>query len=360
MADIFTGSVAPAVDTTQTTTTTAPSYYTNYLTDIASAGRQAVAKPADQLVAPLTAMQQQGYAAVPTAAEAYKPQLGAAEQTVGQVASGISPQNIQNFMNPYTANVVNEMERLQQQNIQRNVMPQLKAGFVGSGGLGGQRYANATGQTLADMQSNLTGQQFGALSSGYQAALKAAMDEAQLRKQAAEIQGQLAGQEQQYGLTGAGAMTKAGAEQQAYQQAILDAPLKQATNAAALMRGYTIPTSATETFHGPKAGVYSPSPLSQIAGLGSMVGASAPYIEKLVNWAGSKLPSITGGTTSAGTTYNPLDPYGTGTSETTGGITGGSTDYNIGGTDLNQIGGGVNNPYSIESTPGANDYSFIP
>lgn len=273
MANLFEGTVAPSVDTTKTTGTTAPSYYTNYLTDIAKAGQTAVGTPASQLVSPLTDLQTQGYAAVPGAATAYQPQLGAAEATAGDVAAGITPEKINQFMNPYTHNVVDEMARLQQQNIQRNVMPQLKAGFVGSGGLGGQRYANATGQTMADMQSSLTGQQYGALSSGFQNAVQNALNEGAMQNQAGQLQSQLAGQEQTLGLTGAGAMTKAGAEQQAYNQAIIDAPLKQATNAAALMRGYQIPTTATETFHGPIAGTYGLSPLSQITGLGTLIGS---------------------------------------------------------------------------------------
>ena len=38
------------------------------------------------------------------------------------------------------------------------------------------------------------------------------------------------------------------------------------------MRGYTYPTTTTETYKGP-ANVYGPSPLSQIAGLGSLLGS---------------------------------------------------------------------------------------
>jgi hypothetical protein len=292
MADIFTGTVAPSVDTTKTSTTTAPTAYTNYLSNLAQAGTSALGVPPEQLVSPLTAMQQQGYAAVPTAAESYKPQLTAAQQTAGGVAAGITPEKINQFMNPYTENVVDEMGRLQQQNIQRNVMPQLKAGFVGSGGLGSQRYANATGQTMADMQSNLTGQQYGALSSGFQNAIQNAINEGQMQTQAGQLQGQLAGKEQEYGLTGAGAMTKAGAEQQAFEQAKIDAPLKQASNAAALMRGYQVPTSVTETFRGPIAGVYGTSPLAQIAGLGTLLGSAfntpsgggTPYGQKALDY----------------------------------------------------------------------------
>ena len=273
MADIFQGSVAPDVNTTRTTGSVAPQYYTDYLSKIAQAGGTALGKPAEQMVAPLTALQQQGYGAIPGAAEAYKPGLGAAQETAATAAQGITPEAIQGFMNPYTSNVVDEMARWQQKNVQRNLMPTLKAGFVGTGGLGGQRYANALGQTTADLQSNLTGQQFGALSQGYKDALQAAYNQASLQNQVAQTQGTLAGQEQTLGLTGAGAMTKGGAEQQAYQQSLIDAPLKTAANTAALMKGYTVPTTTTETFKGPIAGVYGASPLSQLTGLGALVGS---------------------------------------------------------------------------------------
>jgi len=273
MADMFQGVAAPDVNTTKTTGTVAPQYYTDYLTDIASAGKTAMGRAPNEMVAPLTNLQNQGYAAVPGAATSYQPGLASAEQTAGMAAQGMSPEAIQSFMNPYTHNVVDEMGRLQQQNVQRNLMPQLKAGFVGTGGLGGQRYANALGQTTADLQSTLTGQQYGALSSGYKDAMTNAYNQANLQNQVAQTQGNLAGQEQNLGLTGAGALTKAGAEQQAYNQSIIDAPLKTAANSAALMKGYTIPTTSTETYKGPMAGAYGSSPLSQMVGLGSLIGS---------------------------------------------------------------------------------------
>jgi hypothetical protein len=63
--------------------------------------------------------------------------------------------------------------------------------------------------------------------------------------------------------------------------------LKQATNAAALMRGYQIPTSATETFHGPIAGTYGLSPLSQVTGLGALIGSG---MSGTTNAAGATTP----------------------------------------------------------------------
>ena len=123
------------------------------------------------------------------------------------------------------------------------------------------------------MQRNLMGQQYGALSSGYNTALKAAMDELNLQNQAAQTQAKLAEMEQSLGLTGAGAMTKAGAEKQAYEQSKLDFPMKTATDAAALMRGFQVPTTQTEKFVGPKAGMYQNSPLMNIMGVLGTLGA---------------------------------------------------------------------------------------
>lgn len=306
MADIFQGSALPDVKTTTATATQAPDYFTNYLSGIAGAGATALAKPADQLVAPLTELQQQGYAAVPAAATAYKPGLSAAEQTAATAAQGATPQAVQQFMNPYTSGVVDEMARLQQQNLQRNLLPSLKAGFVGTGALGSQRYAGALGQSLADMQANLTGQQTSALQKGYADAVSQAIQNAQVQNQGAQTQGTLAGQEQALGLTGAGALTKAGAEQQAQQQAIINAPLTQATNVSNLLKGYQVPSSTTQTYTGPLPGAYANSPLSQIAGLGTLLGSAFnqtvdakgnvvnnPFGTQFVNWIKGVLPSGT-------------------------------------------------------------------
>ena len=279
------GAPLPDIKTTETKTDTAPSYYTDHLAGLAAAGQTAMGKSPTQSVAGYDPMQNTGYGMLPGAATSYQPQLDAAQATAAQAAQGITPERIQALMNPYTSNVVDEMGRLSQENVQRNLLPTMKAGFVGTGGLGGQRYANALGQSMSDIQAGLTGQQYGALSKGYSDALKGALDEAQLQNLAAGTQGKLAQQELEMGLTGAGALTKAGAERQAYQQSLLDQPLKTATSAAGLMRGYTVPGSQTSTFTGPKAGAYQTSGLQDILGTMSAVGSVA---------GGTGLKTITG------------------------------------------------------------------
>jgi hypothetical protein len=284
---LTTGSPLPDVTQTTTATTEAPGYFTNYLSGLAQSGQSAMYQPGTfdptkgtgtlktgtDLVAGYDPMQTSGYGQFESAASAYKPGLETAKTNLGYGAD-ISEGDITKFMNPYTQNVTDEMARLSQQNLQRNLLPTMKAGFVGSGALGSQRYANALGQSMADVQSNLTGQQYGALSAGYKQALDAAMQEAGLQQKAAGMGAEMAGQEQTFGLGGAKALTQAGAERQAYQQSLLDAPLKQASNAAALMRGYQVPVTTTERFVGPKAGLYSKSPLENVFGIGALLGSA--------------------------------------------------------------------------------------
>jgi hypothetical protein len=170
-------------------------------------------------------------------------------------------------------------------------MPGLTGQFVGTGAMGGQRYANAVGQSAADFQSDLVGKQYGALSAAYKDAVNAAKAQSELQNQAALTQGKLAGQEQELGLTGAGALTKAGGELQKYQQSILDAPALNAKNASDLLRGYTLPTDQTVRFVGPDPGSYGTSDLSQILGIGSMLGGVKPTntFDKLLGTVGDKL-----------------------------------------------------------------------
>lgn len=275
MANLLQGGPLPDITQTTTTTSTAPDYYTNYLKDIGSAGQTALTKTAATGVAEMDPLQTKGYGALETAAGAYKPTLEDATTTAKTAAGGISADRITALLNPYTTNVVDEMARLQQQNIQRNVLPSLRAGFVGQGALGSQRYASALGQSMADMQSNLTGQQYGALSAGYNKALEAALNELQTQNQAAQTQGMLASKAQELGLTGAGALTKAGAEKQAFEQSKLDYPLRTATTVSNLMRGFQVPMDQTQKFVGPKAGLYQMSPLQKAAELAGLIGAGA-------------------------------------------------------------------------------------
>jgi hypothetical protein len=269
----FQGDPLPSVTTTQTKTETSPSYYTDYLSGLSQAGQTALGRTAEQGIAGYDPLQTAGYGKYESAAGAYQPGLTAAGQTAAKAAGGIDTSRISQLMDPYQQNVVNEMARLSQQNLQRNLLPTIKAGFVGSGGLGSQRYAGALGQALADVQANLTGQQYGALSSGYQNAVKSALDEAQLQNLSAKTQAEIAAQEQALGLKGAGALAQAGAERQKFEQAKLDYPLATAAQVNQLLKGYTIPTTTAQTTVAPgQRGQFGLSPFENYGTIISLLG----------------------------------------------------------------------------------------
>jgi hypothetical protein len=286
----------PLPDVTKTTTTVqnAPSWYTDVATGLSNAATTNLARTGEQSVAGLDPLQKQGYGQIAGAASSYVPGLTNAEATAGEAAKGIDYSKIQDYMDPYRNQVVNEMARLGNQNFQRNIMPGLTGQFVGTGGLGSQRFANAMGQSATDFQSNLLGQQTGALSKAYNDAVNAAKAQSELQNTAATTQGNLASKEQELGLTGAGALTKAGGELQKYQQSILDAPALNAKNASDLLRGYTLPTDQTVKFVGPDAGSYGTSDLSNILGVGSLLGGFKDKStgSDFMNWLGQNAGSL--------------------------------------------------------------------
>ena len=269
----------PLPDITKTTTTEqqAPDYYTDYLTDLSKAGETALDLTGADLIEGYDPLQTTGYGMVEDAAESYEDLMALAE-TTGKTFGGIGATDVAAFFDPYQTGVLNELDRLSAQNVQRNLLPGLKAGFVGAGGAGGlgsQRYADALGQSLADVELGLAGQRAGLLSKNYQDAITNAFKQAQEERQAAAAQGELATLAQTLGLREVGALTGAGAEKQAYEQSIIDAPLKTAMNVQGLMRGYTVPQTELETYVGPgEQGQYQQSELANIMGILSLIGAA--------------------------------------------------------------------------------------
>jgi hypothetical protein len=271
MADIFQGSLLPSTVSTIDQQATAPEFYTNYLQDIANLGQNAVNQGG---VAGFSPLQQQAFQMAPDASFAGANTMGAGAQLAGQAGATTAPDVIQNYMNPYQHNVVDEMGRLQQQNIQRNVMPALNAAGAGSGGFGSRRQAQATGQTLADMQANLTGQQQGALATGYNQAMASAQTDLSRALQSGQALGTLGGQQNQLAQTGLQNLSTLGGQQQALGKKMLDMPMTQAQNFSKLLQGYQVPMGQVQQTVAPgQQGQFTNSPLSQIAGLGTMLAA---------------------------------------------------------------------------------------
>jgi hypothetical protein len=242
----------------------------------------------------LTTLQKGAATAAPTDLYRYQTPMDEAYD-VGKEATGISQADISKFYNPYENAVVGGMAAQSASNVQRNLMPQLKGGFVGTGGLGGTRYANALGQTMGDVNTTLLQEQNKARSAGYQSALDAALREMSGQTQAGQMLGTLGAQEQQAATTGLKTQADIGAIEQAQNQALINAPTTMAGNVAQILRGYTYPTVTTEKYDGPAAS-YGPSVLSQIGGLGSLLASGTNskdtgWLDKALNFVGNTFSS---------------------------------------------------------------------
>lgn len=269
MADIFQGVPLPTITQTEQRQQTLPEFYTNYLQDVANLGTNAIQQGG---VAGFSPLQQQAFQMAPQTAFAGAQTAGDAASLLGAAGTTAAPTMVGAYMNPYMRNVVDEMSRLQQQNIQRSVLPALRGAGVGTGSFGSTRQANVTGQALADMQRNLLGQQYNALYSGYGDAMKAAQTDLNRQMQAGQGLGNVATEQYNIGTGGLKTLSDLGAQQQALGQKQLDYPMLQAQNYAKLFP-MSIPVGETTQKVGPGAGgQYGLSPLQQISGLASTVG----------------------------------------------------------------------------------------
>jgi hypothetical protein len=287
-----------------TTTTTAPQYLTNYLTDLAKAGQSALGTTdaagtmtpytGEQLIAGLPQNLQDLYQdAVPTL-KRYQTPMDESLAALQGAAKGVSAADISAFYNPYEQDVVNEMSRQSQLNVQQGMLPALKAAFAGQGGFGSQRYAGAIGQAMGDVQGDLLGQQAKLRSEGYKTALDAALKERGYDISAGQGLYGLGQAEGQAATSGLKALGDIGTQELGYEQSKLEAPLTRAQNIAQILRGYTYPTT-TQTEQEKLPDAYAPSALQQIGSLGTLVGAgikgdagdAISNFLKGVNWSGS-------------------------------------------------------------------------
>ena len=268
MADLFQGEALPALTTVTQAQQTAPEFYTNYLQDIANLGQAGVQMGG---VAGMSPLQQQALAMAPTVAFSGMGTMGAGAEMAAGAGATTAPQMVNQYMNPYTQNVVDEMARLQNRQIQQSILPSLRGAAGSMGAFGSKRHFDATGETLRDLQSDLLGKQYGALSQGYQNAMTAAQTDLQRAMQSGQVLGGLGQLQSQAGTTGLGTLGTLGGQEQAVAQRMLDYPMAQAQAYSKLLQGYQIPTGETKQTVGSTG--YSTSPLAQLTGLLAALGS---------------------------------------------------------------------------------------
>jgi len=269
MADLFQGAALPDVTTTVQKQETAPEFYTNYLQDIANLGQSAVQQGG---VAGFSPLQQQAFQMTPDLAFAGSGSLGQASQMLTGAGGTAAPEIVQNYMNPYQSAVVDEMGRLVNRNVQENVLPALGGAAIGTGQYGSRRQQQITGNTLRDIQADLLGKQYQALSGGYDTATKAAQADLQRQLSAGQYLTQLGQEQFQTGTGGLNALFNAGAKQQQLGQAALDYPMTAAQAYAKLLPQGMVPMGSIQQTVAPGTqGQFGVSPLAQIGSLGSIL-----------------------------------------------------------------------------------------
>ena len=300
------GAALPNITTTQQQATAAPAWYMDYLNNLAGTSTAAGANAQYVGAQPL---QQQAFNQTSANVGNYQPNLASANALTMNAATTGAPDIAAGYMNPYISSVVDEAGRLGLQNIRNTISPQATAGAVGSGQFGSTRGANVLGQNITGALQNLGGQQQGLLASGYQNAMTAAQADLQRQMAGGAQMGALGTTTQQLGMGDVNALSTMGGQQQQMAQNQQLFPLQVAAQQAALMKGFTIPTSVSSTYTGPIPGAYQTSPLQQIGslGAGAMGLFSTPASGGNTPWANlvSGIGSLFSGSGGGGGSFDP-------------------------------------------------------
>lgn len=269
--------MANLLQSSQTQTTSAPSFYTDYLSNLASQGQQAVQQAQFAGAQPL---QQQAFEQVGEKATAYQPTLTQAGDVLTQAATAKSPleagaqyinaagtnnpaEMAAQYMNPYTRTAVQALSDVAHRNIRQNLAPGATAAAVGSGQFGSQRGAQVLGQVEAQAEQDLNKQIADMMTSGYGQALTAAGQQQNLLAnlgnisgtqasqgqqnltQAGGALGTLAGTNQQLSLADINALSTLGGQQQTIAQNQQNYPLTKLASLASLLQGQQIPSTVS-------------------------------------------------------------------------------------------------------------------
>jgi len=308
------GAPLPNITTSQQQQTIAPTFYTDYLNNLASKGKDALSNASYVGTQPL---QYQAFTDVENNVGNYQHALTGATNLAQSVGNADIAGNVNKYMNPYTQNVVNSLGNLGQQQIANFLAPQATAASAGSGQFGSSRGAAALGNAINQGMLNTQGLQSQALQTGYSQALQAAQNEAQQKLAASGQLGNLASTTQNLGLADVNALATMGGQQQTIKQNEQLFPMQQLTNESQLLKGYTIPTSTSASYTGPIPGAYQASPLQQIAGVGTIAAGIGQtdlgkYLGSALSNLGTSIAGAfknTGGTTYAGVNANGVDVY---------------------------------------------------
>jgi hypothetical protein len=114
-------------------------------------------------IAALTPDQQNAQQLTRNLASGTQPDPSQMQGSINYGLSQFDPLEVQKYMSPYTSGVINEIQRLGNQNLTQNVMPSVNSSFVGAGQFGSDRSGKFLNQAIQDNSYNILGQQSKAL-----------------------------------------------------------------------------------------------------------------------------------------------------------------------------------------------------
>ena len=299
---LFDAQAPTPVELKGTSQQVAPQYLTDYLSSLAQTGQEQLGTSS---IAPLNQNLQNLYGGAQGTLNRYQTPMDESLAALQGAAQGVSSDDISRFYNPYEQDVVDEMGRQSALNVQQSMLPALRAAFAGQGAFGSQRFANATGQAMGNVQADLFGNQAKLRSEGYKSALDAALRDRGYDIQAGQGLYGLGQSEAQAAQTGLKTLGDIGTQELGYEQSKIEAPLTRAQNVAKLLQGYQFPMTVNKTEE-QLPGAFAPSAIQQIGSLGTLVGASfnskgTGAGDRLIDFIGDKLSNFGGSSNSGGT-----------------------------------------------------------
>ncbi len=224
-------------------------YFNNQMQQLPTQGYQG------QRVAGLSPLQQVGIGQGGNYLNQSAPLYGQGANLMNQAGQQMSNSGVWNeqemmkHMNPYLGGALNTMATMSNRNLMENVLPGVNSTFAGAGQFGSTRNADFTNRALRDNQDSINNTGATMINSAYDQAANDYFNWGQLGTTNAQNMGALAQNMGQYGITGLNTGMNLGQQDQAAQQAMLDAQKAQWTE------NYTFPTEV----YGALSGAYNSS-----------------------------------------------------------------------------------------------------
>lgn len=274
---------------TSTSTTTAPNpvagqAYNSIIGQAAGVAATPYTPYSGELVAPINAQQDTGISGINANANYAQPFINTALNYAQEGAAPITASDINQYMSPYTSDVVNSTQN--QFNFQNQQQQQGVVGnAISQGALGGNRVGVAEANLANAQQTAQAPVIAGLENQGYTTGLNTALTEQQAEAQGAYSVGNLGVSGQNAALTGANAQFGAGTAEQTTQQSLDSAMYQQYINQMAYPFQTTQWLAGIDTGVGSQLGGTStttppaPNYLNSIVGLGeSGIGAAGTYM----------------------------------------------------------------------------------